>query len=261
MNALAPLPIADLALDYGLGDSREEMYERVRRFGLPEMIEHEQEAGMWFGPAHRYWHLQRAPEKVRKLLELAAKRPHVQGARQGFAAMDVADFPPSSFSPVTASATETNLWTQTVWTPIPAGDMRAGKVYKVSFGGVFTSTGTQGTLTWTPREGTSGTPGSNHTLGASGAIAPAASITAGPWFGEFTVGIRTTDIALTSITGTGNGLVVTHAGTATGTMYPMGGTVASNISNAAATALILSLTISVASQSYTCQWALIRSYN
>jgi hypothetical protein len=41
----------------------------------------------------------------------------------------------------------------------------------------------------------------------------------------------------------------------------MGGTVATTISAAAATTLNIDLTISVASQSYTCQWVILRSYN
>jgi hypothetical protein len=45
-------------------------------------------------------------------------------------------------------------------------------------------------------------------------------------------------------------------------MYVMGGTVATTIDSTAASGLIVSLTISVASQSYTCQWVTpVRSYN
>lgn len=232
------------------------------RFDVEDMIARERDSFQPLGPFHRKWLLdRRSPERVRRLLEKGRQHPEVVGGRQGFASMDVADFPPTNFTAVTANATATALWTQTVWTPVPAGDMKQGKVYKLSFGGVFTTTGTQGTNTWTPAEGTSATLASNHSLGASGAVAPAASIVAGPWYGEFTLGIRAQDIALTAITGTGNGFVVTGAGTATGTMYPMGGTVPTNLSNAAATALGVWLTISVASQSYQCNWAVLRSYN
>lgn len=214
-----------------------------------------------FGPFWRQKYFDRAPERIRRHIELAIKHPEIVNGRQGFASMDVNDFPPASFTAVTASATETNLWTPAIWTPIPANDMRAGKVYKISFGGVFTSTATQGTLTWTPRHGQSSTPSSNVTLGASGAIAPAASITAGPWYGEFTLGIRSLGLAASGSTGTGNGFVVTSGGTATATMYPLGGAVPTTLDNVGATGLVMSLTISVASQSYQAQWALIRSYN
>ena len=78
-------------------------------------------------------------------------------ARQGFASLDVNDFPPASFTPVANSASETNLWTPAIWTPIPANDMRAGKIYKLSFGGIISTTGTP-TIIFTPRCGQSTTP-------------------------------------------------------------------------------------------------------
>jgi hypothetical protein len=182
--------------------------------------------------------------------------------RQGFEAMDANDFPPASFTAVTASATETNLWTPAIWTPITANDMRSGKSYICSFGGVFTSTATQGVLTWTPRVGQSATPASNVTLGASNATAPPASLTGQAWYGQFEFGLRTIGLAASGATGTGNGFVIVQgAAAATGVMYVMGGTVATTIDNTAATGFIVSLTISVASQSYTCQWVKLRSAN
>ena len=248
-----------------LEDVERTTYDPERPFTEDELIDKEMESGVMFGPFHRHRVMMKSPWRIRRHL-LMAERARVPGfapmaGRQGFASMDVNDFPPSSFTAVTASATETNLWTPAIWTPIPANDMRAGKVYKVSFGGVFTSTGTPGTLTWSPRSGQSGTPGSNVALGASGAIAAPASITAGPWYGEFTLGIRSLGLAASGATGTGNGFVLVSAGTATGVMYTLGGTVATTIDNTAAGGLIVSLTISVASQSYTCQWTVLRSYN
>ncbi len=120
----------------------------------------------------------------------------------------------------------------------------------------------QGVLTWTPRCGQSSTPSSNVTLGASNATAPPASLTTQAWYGEFTLGIRTIGLAASGATGTGNGFVVVQgAAAATGIMYVMGGSVPTTLDNTAATGLIVSLTISVASQSYTCQWVVLRSYN
>ncbi len=236
----------------------------LRDFGMSiaDIVEREQAAAPFRGAFWQKKYLDAAPEKVKRALEYSKRFPHIYAARQGFASMDVNDFPPSSFTAVTASATETNLWTPNIWTPIPANDMRAGKVYKVSFGGVFTSTGTQGVLTWTPRCGQSATPSNNIALGASNATAPAASLNAQPFYGEFTLGIRSLGLAASGAAGTGNGFVVTQgAAAATGIMYVMGGTVAATIDNTAATGLIVSLTISVASQSYTCQWVVLRSYN
>ena len=236
--------------------------EEVRKLTITDFIEREIDAGQSFGPMHRMWQLEKAPEHVKRMQTKAAKFPGILNTRQGFSGQDANDFPPASFTAVTASATETNLWTPNIWTPIPANDMRAGKIYKVSFGGVFTSTGTQGVLTWTPRAGQSATPSSNVTLGASNATAPPASLTGQAWHGEFTLGIRSLGLAASGATGTGNGFVVVQgAAAATGVMYVMGGTVAATIDNTTASGLIVSLTISVASQSYTCQWTALRSYN
>jgi hypothetical protein len=232
---------------------------------LEDIIDKEIEGGNAFGPFHRNWLIDRAPEKVRRNLKLAQKYPHLVGMPSslytGVVGQPKAN--PSSFTAVTASATETNLWVPSIWTPIPANDMDAGKIYNVKFGGIFTSTATQGVLTFTPRAGQSATPASNVSLGASNATAPAASLTNAAWFGEMNLVIRALGLAASGATGTGNGFVITQgAAAATGIMYVMGGTVATTIDNTAASGLIVSLTISVASQSYVCQWVTpIRSYN
>lgn len=235
------------------------------KIDIAELAERERAAGQEFGPFHRQWLKSRAnlPERVERYLRMAALHPEIVNMpRQGFEAMDVNDFPPASFTAVTASATETNLWTPAIWSPIPANDMRSGKSYIVSFGGVFTSTATQGVLTFTPRVGQSATPASNVTLGASNATAPAASLTAQAWYGQFEWGVRTIGLAASGATATGNGFVITQgAAAATGTMYVLGGTVATTVDNTAAGGTIVSLTISVASQSYTCQWVKHRSSN
>lgn len=248
---------------YRLDTPRDELEDIVSGWSLEHVVERERDAGMRLGPLERLWLLERkAPTEVRRLLERARQVPSIVGARQGFASMDVNDFPPTNFTAVTASATETNLWTPAIWSPIPANDMRAGKCYKVSFGGVYTSTGTQGVLTFTPRAGQSGTPASNVTLGASNATAPAASLTGAAWYGEFTMGIRSLGLAASGATATGNGFaLVQGAAAATGINYVMGGAVPTTVDNTAASGLIVSLTISVASQSYQANWVVMRSYN
>lgn len=183
-------------------------------------------------------------------------------ARQGFASMDVNDVNPSSFTAVTANATETNLWTPNIWTPIPANDMRAGKVYKVSCGGILSTTTGTNNLTITPRCGQSGTPASNVTLGASTAVTMTASLSSVPWYAEFTMGIRSLGLAASGAAATGNGfIVIGDATTTAGKVLSFGGTVAATVDNTAATGLILSATWSAASNSITCQWVVLRSYN
>lgn len=246
-------------------DLAADLIRQTGRFDVAKMVEREHAAGVRFGPFHRAWLLERAPEKVRRQLELAAKHPHIVGMPEaqftGFEGQ--VSGPPASFTAVTASATETNLWTPAIWTPIPANSMMAGKIYKTSFGGVFSTTATQGTLTFTPRLGVSATPASNVTLGASNAVAWAASLTGAAWYGELTAICRAVGLAASGATFTGNGMAVTQgAAAATATMFVMGGTVPTTIDNTATSGMIVSATISVASQSITAQWvAPVRSYN
>jgi hypothetical protein len=236
----------------------------VRR-SISDLIDLEREAGQPFGPFHREWLLERAPERVRRNLELAAKYPHLVGmpASQFTGTEGQVAANPSSFTAVTASATETNLWVPSIWTPIPANTMQAGRVYNIKCGGVFTTTATQGTLKITPRCGQSATPASNVDLGATEAFTWRASLTAKAWYAEFTLVIRALGLAASGATGTGNGYVFT-SGTAGNYADDavMGGTVATTIDNTANSGLILSATISVASQSITCQWVTpVRSLN
>lgn len=239
--------------------------DALRRITVEDLIDREIAAGQAFGPFHRSWLLERAPEKVRRNLELAAKRPDLVAVNSPYQGPEgTAKAYLASNAAVSASATETNLWVPQFQTPIPAGSMEPGKQYEVKFGGVFSSTGTQGVLTWTPRCGISATPATNITLGASNATAPPASLTTQAWFGEFTLTIRIPDLhAASGCTGTGNGFVLVQgAAAATGVVYVMGGTVATTIDNTVLSGLIVSLTISVASQSYTCQWVTpARSFN
>lgn len=264
MNAAAERELARRDLGgYRLDTPREELAEIVKSFSLDHIVERERRSGMVLGPFEQRWLLERkAPRDVRRLIEKARLNPKLVGGRQGFMSMDVNDFPPTNFTAVTASATETNLWTPAIWSPIPANDMRAGKAYKVSFGGVYTSTGTQGVLTFTPRAGQSSTPASNATLGASNATAPAASLTGAAWYGEFTMGIRSLGLAASGATASGNGFVIVQgAAAATAINYVMGGTNPTNVDNTAASGLIVSLTISVASQSYQANWVIMQSLN
>ena len=183
-------------------------------------------------------------------------------SRTYFTAPDVGDFPPSNQTAVTASATETNLWLVSRWTPISALDMKAGKWYIVEFGGKFTSTSTQGLLTWTLRVGQSATPASNISLGASNVTAPPASLTNAPFMGRAIVGVRSVGVAASAATLAGTLFVhVQGAAAATAVDYIAGGTVPTNVDDTVAQGIAVSLTISVASQSYQCDWVTIRSAN
>ena len=111
-------------------------------------------------------------------------------SRQYF--MDLLAEPPiadlTAFATVT---TDTMLWNPAVFTPIPAGDARAGKIYKVTAGGIITLPASTGSLTITPRVGATTTVASSPTLGASGAQFSSGATTNRPWYIEFNVVVRT----------------------------------------------------------------------
>ena len=165
---------------------------------------------------------------------------------------------PASFTPVASTTSETNLWVPAIWTPIPANSMMAGKVYKVEFGGILsTSSAAPGSI-WTPRVGQSATPSSNVTLGATTNTTLIASLVNVPFYGILVVVIRSLGLAASGATATGNGYV-TMGGltTAAGIIQVYGGTVAATVDNTAATGLILSNTwgSSHANDTVTAQWA------
>ena len=245
-------------------------FESLLAEGLPperpltveDLIERELDAGVTLGPFHRQWLLERAPWQVRRNLASAAQRRAVYAARQGFASMDVRDFPPVSFTAIASTVTETNLWVAADWTPIAADEVKAGKVYKVSFGGIISNTGTP-TVIFTPRYGQSATPASNVTLGASPTVTTVTGLANHSFYGEFTLGFRQIAVAASGATGTGNGFVTFGNASANSTTAIMGGTVATTLDNIADQGLIVSLTwgTSSASNTCTCQWVVLRSYN
>ena len=105
-------------------------------------------------------------------------------SRQYFADAPYNDPVLANQSAITA-LTETALFAAQ-FIQIPAFDMKTGKVYRLTAGGIV-STGASGTLTLTPRWGTS-TGGVS--LGASGAQTVPVSITNQPWRLECEVYVR-----------------------------------------------------------------------
>ena len=240
---------------------------------VDEIIEREIAAGVPFGPVHRHWLMRRAPEKVLRNLE-RAKHSDIYGMpRQGFGAMDINDPNTAAFGAVNTSASELNILgaTQAIinqYCAIPANDARAGKVYQVEAGGVYGNTGTP-TIIWTPRWGTSTTPATNVTLGASGTFTTITGTTALPWYLMFTMVIRTSPPGATLGTGYGTGQIalgipVTSSQFVTD-LY-MGGTAATIDTTGQGTAgcgitMNATWSASSASNTITTQWWLLRSLN
>src|SRR5262245_56316842 len=86
------------------------------------------------------------------------------------------------------STSETQLWNVPRFTPIPANDPRVGKIYRVTAGGTLTANTTTGTITMTPRIGT--TVAGGTTLGAGPAKIVGTTFTTQSWFLEFVVVFR-----------------------------------------------------------------------
>lgn len=92
---------------------------------------------------------------------------------------------PAATTGVTA---ETNLYTPATttnadWALIPAGDIRSPQTWIIRAAGVYTSSSTSQTCAFTQRIGTSATPSSNASIGATGAISlgNATAVTNGIW--------------------------------------------------------------------------------
>ena len=184
-------------------------------------------------------------------------------ARQGFTSADVVDFPPASFAAVANTVTRTNLWTPAIWTSIPAFDMRAGKMYRMTAGGIISTTGAP-TVIFNPTFGQSTTPATNIALGASTTTATGTGLANASWFVDFVLGCRQIGVAASTATITGNGSIQIGGPAATASIgLALGGTVVTTADQTTAQGLCLDITWGTASASntITCQWANVRSLN
>jgi hypothetical protein len=246
---------------------------------VDEIIEREIAAGVPFGPVHRHWLFRRAPEKVRRNLERARTSDIYGMPRQGFAAMDLNDVNTAAFNARNTSASELNILGVDIngtcpqavlnqYCAIPANDARAGKVYQVEAGGIYSNTATP-TIIWTPRWGSSPTVATNITLGASGTFTTITSTTNLPWYVVFTMVIRTAPPGATLGTGYGTGTVSLGIPVTSSQFMSelyMGATAATIDTTGQGTAgcgLTLNTTWSAssASNTLTTQWWILRSLN
>lgn len=154
------------------------------------------------------------------------------------------DPPLADLTAVTATV-ETALWPVAPWSPVPAFDPRAGKIYMVRAGGIM-STGASGTLTITPRWGTT-TAGVS--LGASIAQTVPVSVTNQPWLLQFILVFRAIGVAASGSTAVGTG-VFTGPGTAatagSGLDVSFGGTVVTTADTTTTQGIFIGWTLSVA---------------
>ena len=177
-------------------------------------------------------------------------------SRQYF--MDTLVDPPIANLAAIVATTETALWNVPAFSPIAPNDCRPGKIYKVTSGGIVT-TGASGTLTITPRFGTTV---AGVTMGASIAQTVPVSLTNVPWELSYTMVCRTVGLPGTNSTVIGTG-TFSMAGTAatagSGMNVNFGGTSAT-VDVSIATGVCIGWTLSVAG-SVTPQYVFIQSLN
>jgi hypothetical protein len=149
----------------------------------------------------------------------------------------------ADFATITAT-TETVL-IPTVYTPIPAMEPRAGKVYELIVGGTVT-TGAAGTLIITPRYGT---VIGGVSIGASPTQNYVPSITTAPFFFRYLLTIRSLGLAGVNSVVYGVGQWVSGGAVATAasqTSVNCAGTATATVDTTVAAALWIGVTFSVA---------------
>ena len=152
---------------------------------------------------------------------------------------------PVSVALTTITATTETVLVPTIFTPIPANEPRAGKVYKLTVGGTAT-TGTAGTLILTPRYGTAI---GGVALGASPTQNYVPSITNAPFIFEYYLTFRAIGLAGTNSTAVGSGMWVSNGAVATAaseTVVVASSTGSVSIDTSVASALWIGVTFSVA---------------
>jgi hypothetical protein len=152
---------------------------------------------------------------------------------------------PSSTAFATITATTETVLVPTLWTPIPAFEPRAGKVYQLTVGGTCT-TGIAGTLIITPRFGT---VIGGVALGASPTQNYVPSITLAPFLLVYTLVFRTIGQAGANSTCVGSGQWTSNGAVATAassTEVVASSTASVSVDTSIASALWIGVTFSVA---------------
>jgi len=179
-------------------------------------------------------------------------------ARQYFTDGPYVDTHVASGAALIATTAEA-LWIGATFTPIFANDPKAGKIYRVSAGGIL-STAASGTMILIPQYGVLG----GTTLGTSQTVTMPINMTAVAWSLEFTLVFRTIGAAGANSTCIGTGYFMTAPFTSApavglSCVIPFGGTSAT-VDATINSGITISKALSVAG-SMTVQYAYIRSLN
>lgn len=183
--------------------------------------------------------------------------------RQGFRSLQGPE-PPTANQTTVAAAADTILWDAANLTPIPANTIIAGQVFVVTAWGVTTTAVTGGqTLVVTPRFGTAvgGT-----SLGATASMPIHAVVATNiPWHLQMFVHFRTIGASGLATCG-GSMRARSIIGTAATTnssdaVFGTGSTTATTVNTTAASGLVVSVTPSLSTQTYTTLGVVLESLN
>lgn len=174
----------------------------------------------------------------------------------------------ASFAAVNTHTAATALWANppsALQTVIPAGDMRAGKVYQLRAGGVMGTTATP-TVAYTPVIGVNGTA-ADTSLGISATHTTGSGLTAVPWYADFILAVRSIGGAASLAAVVGSGFVTIGAVAAAAGLQPaisIGGlTTVTTVNDKVANAVTLCATWSAssASNTHTTHFAILNPLN
>lgn len=182
--------------------------------------------------------------------------------RQTFTAVDGPDVNPTTHAAVNTTTSRTNLWVPSLWTPINAFDMRAGKVYHLRAAGVISTTGTP-TIIINPCFGQSVTPGSNIALGASTTLTLGNNLSLAPWVSELWLSVRAIALNASASTIIGHGYWSVAGASGASSTVTFGGTASTSADHTTAQGLVIDVTwgTSSASNTISAQMTLLQSLN
>lgn len=174
----------------------------------------------------------------------------------------VPPFPTADGTAVTASGALTELTpTPQLVLPYPMLGEFGGKRLEFVAWGHYTTTASQGTITWDLRAGAAGAIGSMTSIAASSALTWVASQTNRFWHIEGSLQVRTLGSAGTCIGFVDLANIVSGATDVAGVIAATAAGSTAAIDTTQARAIALGVTLSVASQSITCRYFGIRSIN
>lgn len=154
---------------------------------------------------------------------------------------------------VTGVTAETNLYTPATttnadWALIPQGSLRSPQGWMVLASGIYTSSAVSQTAIFTSRIGTSATPASNATLGATGAISlgNATAVTNGLWTYEAQMTVRGAGTGGSVVSTAGVTVSNQAAGSVTAAQLGMSGNTTATVDTTLQQGYVISVTPSAA---------------